>query len=1295
MIEHFGCQVRSSLAFSLRYFEIPMMIHHPKQAWATALGMLALLSLLPPLVAAPVEVDEGIDIPAVWSPEAHVYFEGELPVSEEQLTELDSWLAQRAPNWTVVLLADTTGEKLTDARERDLTGFDAVEEALNSSLPAKTAFGALLDPVSGQPNGVVLLLSLGDQQISYLPSAAYEIRGLGRNHWVGELDQPALRALNNGLRIVDAVKDTVVYIDQRLRDIVLQEQAAIESRRANLTSRLGDAGDRLSRLEASASAFQTAFPNAGRELAAFDAVTLRQRLDQAADFAALGEESKAIAVEEQISDQIRQFENLFQQHSRSADRIQRLETQLEATERHPHASAVAFLTDDIRSRLDEARRAESLAAPAFAAALSSAEQALREADTIIAKNSQFWQMILWIVLGALGLVTLVLFVAIQFSRHGARSTIEQAREELESWNGLFRRASGLASGLYQRTVVVVGAANDLARRGIAGATMVRSRELLRGVDLLWFRLAGIRLLGDQANHRLNPKGPLSRFFASASTKNALIALNNLRQGEIEVGAESAIRCLGEATHNRKAGLLFEGQSAKAFVFSSETIRDELNAALEESRQTLEALESVWKELDREGVAVRHDLDALLSRERELSSEAAEDGLLAVPALFETLIDSAERLFVEASELSQTDPVHVLEGKFPVVRTRIEVGHRVAKAILDFRTTSLPRILDAERDYAEQGLDARWIGVRLDEVASQANEVCRLATSDDATHALEQFESALEALGAESREALTIVETWRGRVLPIIEQAAAEVKQVREQVALSLRIPVNEVMQENEDHPPRLLQQAELHGTTILAALASGNVPLARETMEEASRLIRRAETASAQYAKEVVLQPQTWQDYERRLTKLEDAFEQVATAVRSLAERIPEPLLVIETFAGKNGQNEVPLLDALRRLQLHVQQLRGRWDSHSRAYKTGALFEGRRLTRQTGTILGRAETETEWLASQIERFADAGTALNLRMTRVDKALQSLRSSESNYKVRHSTLSRIAQIETAFRELESGVARQTTSPVAQNRVALDLLRQGELVQRLVDADETLHSLAESTLVENSDYLANAQPTGKPGRKAKKAREDSPISQLRRTHEALLPLCTNPHYDWEQLDAKANELFLDITRLIASYDDTSGIAGQACDAVHEAALQVRKLAAWASEFEVRPNPGSAVRMLKAARENLRERQYEMARIQAGETVSTTARTLQLANQQVELARLESQRTEEIKRREAAKALGQFSPHTLFADPSPQLVAAPIVHLSQHASPPQPSTANPAAEESAVEEPAPEPIAYPAVW
>jgi hypothetical protein len=90
-------------------------------------------------------------------------------------------------------------------------------------LSNQTKFGELVHPVTHETDGAIFVLMLKNRKFSYFGSEAQDRRGLGESHWFGELDQPAVRAMRSGGRVLDAVRDTVKSINQRLERIVQAE----------------------------------------------------------------------------------------------------------------------------------------------------------------------------------------------------------------------------------------------------------------------------------------------------------------------------------------------------------------------------------------------------------------------------------------------------------------------------------------------------------------------------------------------------------------------------------------------------------------------------------------------------------------------------------------------------------------------------------------------------------------------------------------------------------------------------------------------------------------------------------------------------------------------------------------------------------------------------------------------------------------------------------------------------------------------------------------------------------------
>ena len=173
-----------------------------------------------------------------WTPDRHLFVKGDLGVGAVQLDELESWLDTNAPHWVIVLLNNANGETYSGADGHTYIGMDAVEHALGKGLTNRTDFGKFTHPQTGELDGTVFVLFLKERKFSYFASDAQSRRNLGDGNWIGQLDQPAVRAMRSGGRVVDAVKETVKSIDQQLARKISSEKADAERVQAELARAL-------------------------------------------------------------------------------------------------------------------------------------------------------------------------------------------------------------------------------------------------------------------------------------------------------------------------------------------------------------------------------------------------------------------------------------------------------------------------------------------------------------------------------------------------------------------------------------------------------------------------------------------------------------------------------------------------------------------------------------------------------------------------------------------------------------------------------------------------------------------------------------------------------------------------------------------------------------------------------------------------------------------------------------------------------------------------------------------------
>ncbi|MFM8572052.1 MAG: hypothetical protein ACKOAU_10695, partial [Pirellula sp.] len=272
------------------------------------------------------------DVVSTWSPDRRLYVKGDIGASQQQLADLEAWLAENGPHWTIVLLDSADGEYYVAADGRSLFGIDAVEVALGMGLNNQTKFGELVNPRTHENDGAIFVLMLKNRKFSYFGSEAQDRRGIGEAHWFGELDQPALRAMRSGGRVIDAVRDTVKSINQRLDRMIDKEAETARSREIEQQRDFQIATEALSHLrevadevQKDASEFRQTNSAATGELSNPPLMDWKNKLDELSASITLDTASNSLPAVRQLGSEIDRYLNGyaavrgFQDHRKEID----------------------------------------------------------------------------------------------------------------------------------------------------------------------------------------------------------------------------------------------------------------------------------------------------------------------------------------------------------------------------------------------------------------------------------------------------------------------------------------------------------------------------------------------------------------------------------------------------------------------------------------------------------------------------------------------------------------------------------------------------------------------------------------------------------------------------------------------------------------------------------------------------------------------------------------------------------------------------------------------------------------
>ena len=325
-----------------------------------------------------------------WQADQRLYVKGDVGLTAEGMATLETWLDSHAPHWTVVLMRDASGETWQNkAGGPTWSGMDAVENALGSGLPAETAFGQLVHPRTRERDGAWLVIFLRERKFSYWAADAYDRRGLGEDHWEGNLDSPARQAMRGGGRIADAVQDTITSIDSELSHRMAREAEAKrqeEERSASL--RVRTAAVIAEMRQAVQSIVSQAADLRRRSILATGTLTSPPTngwladLDGAARQSTVGSTPPATALLEKVQSEIKSWEEEFAANRNAPSALLSLQQEIDALGLHPWSASARTELLEARTLLRGAADAHAKADQGFSQALKEAGERLNAARTL-------------------------------------------------------------------------------------------------------------------------------------------------------------------------------------------------------------------------------------------------------------------------------------------------------------------------------------------------------------------------------------------------------------------------------------------------------------------------------------------------------------------------------------------------------------------------------------------------------------------------------------------------------------------------------------------------------------------------------------------------------------------------------------------------------------------------------------------------------------------------------------------------------------------------------------------------
>jgi hypothetical protein len=791
------------------------------------------------------QIERVQDVLSSWTPDRHLYVKGDIGASRQQLADLEAWISENGPHWTIVLLDSADGEYYVAADGRSLFGIDAVEVALGMGLSNQTKFGELVHPVTHENDGAIFVLMLKNRKFSYFGSEAQDRRGLGEAHWFGELDQPALRAMRSGGRVLDAVRDTVRSINQRLermiqseaetaRNLELEQQRDFQS----ATEAISHLREVYDQVQEDARAFRQANSAATGELANPPLADWKNRLDVLAAQTNLESANGTLPNLRQLGVELDQYLNGYAAVRGFQDHRKDIEGQIAELVKAPN-NVTRDVVNKARSELEFADAKFRNGDLDLIESIRGFEPIIREGnELVVAENKRIaeqqarYRLIRNTFLYATGIFSAIIAGILGYFHRKRKPAMDRAVENLKEREAAVAKETEGLDQLFTQSADLLGSRERIKERGYSGKTRSMGEGTLGDIDDLFIMSKEARRVISQAKDLVYPPGfwdKLQNNFSAAAYEESIrqlsgkplkftkstgmpsIVMEILRERAVETGEEVPKEIPEEVV--------------MTFDEIFEAIQNKRLRATDSLKVIDDSLTRVNDELDR----CQSDLQKMVNQEHRLS-ELAQDSFFPVPKYFDTLIPSIQNDLAQAESLSNHDAVSAMQGPVSLASRKLSQGIKLGSMIADYRGKYFTELRKLSDSLKSMGYTTHWIDADLSERSAHADRLFELAAKQSIETEIESFGQSMEALLEKAKQALELAKHLQEQTQPKLQELPGIIKSNREDLSKTLRLPESQVLVEGRFNPDDAASMARKNLDAASTLLLQGKVDACRAAL---------------------------------------------------------------------------------------------------------------------------------------------------------------------------------------------------------------------------------------------------------------------------------------------------------------------------------------------------------------------------------------------------------------------------------------------------------------------------------
>lgn len=1204
---------------------------------------------------------KGTDIVEAWSTEQHLYVKGEVRLNERQKAELEKWLDENAVNWTVMVMDSARNERFHGKR-----GIDAVEARMESELLGSTKFGELRSPNTGDLWGAFFIIYLKERSFSYFGNEHYEDRGLGGTRFAGKLDSAAIRALRNGGRVADAIRGTILLIDGKVEQKLLQQKNALKkaeeakrARKNKLIIFINNTQKELATFIEILSEFRENENTLVGDLAQTDVEIWSKSIHQATLLWSQSEWDAARRITQTTHDEFSAIQHLLENYHPTRLRLEEIEQEIKAISVHPAYKMGKQQLAHLVKQMKEAKKAHQDGQSYYESRVQKLNQALVsfvQSNRFAAENHEIElaqmradkerKKTMFKVAGSTtGGLLLIGAIMGNRRRRGvktkAEALLKQRREEMSA-------VSNELMDLIDWAALVTGPMNELEQRGYEGETLATSKRGLAAVDQAFVMSSHVQDLIKKGSNLIEPGNPVGGM------------RNLVSQGAYEEAIElldSEVICqpgspppLPDSAQARKLERLGSGDG-EDFLLELPLWQAKLQASLQEGRSALEEVDQAWSTI----VARREDLQSGITQLKHLEGKIDDwsaDNWLQLDTLFENWIPKMEEKLMQGTELAKGDPVAALNG--PILRGD-EMAYEaktMITGVVTFREKCWSSILEQERNLERLGHHTIWIDREMDHFTNRGETICETGCEKPVKNEVTELSTHL--LTFAERVGNSHVEAVRAekQVKPALASATQLVAQTRESLGRKLQVESSLVLSENEGrNPDEHLEEARAKREAALTALNDGEAISARNFLNEAD-LLEASARALVKESEEIFRSfPQRHRELTTAHHKADQHSDLTETLVDSLRRNYASSALVVN-LEKSDGPSyaHAPLL-----LKKTSNEVSDHLSKGQQSYQNAQLLEARLHLN----ISEEGISDREKLCTEIETRRDELDTLekenDLSLATLQRKCSDLVEPIGDRRVMEATVTLFTQL----RAEEDLTAKATNAEgTAQNPYQAAALL-ADLNERVVVVAQELKndiSIYESTILS----LKQTQSAEAKGQKFVRTAQNDGIADSGRLQKAMSHVETSSkqlaniqitlqsdHGDWRLASNELSETRTELARATIAIREELQLAREAMTSIAQAEKQIRAATNWRGRYGVRVNGTPGLREIESANHAVLSGNYNECIRYAGAAIADARRAIAAA--EAEEARKRRQAEAAQRARAAASRRTRMSSSSSFRSSS----------------------------------------------